>query len=170
LIGGQFSLYNIHENEICGAVISMRYNEDIIGIWNRNAHHSNHNNHNEIEKIRIALQKILQLPNNAYMEYKPHETSLQDRTTTTTGKNSATATIGTSGTTTSTNSNPNNNLSGPTQQSHTTTSSSLSGPSSRRSGSWTERDKTNVHNSHTTNINNNTSASTKPSARGSWRN
>jgi hypothetical protein len=166
LIGGQFSSYNISENEICGAVISIRYSEDIIGIWNRNAHL----NTNEIEKIRIAIQKILQLPNNAYLEYKPHETSLQDRTTTTsstatgTGKSSTSAaTAGGGGTTATTGNNNNNN--GPVQQSRTS-SSSASGPSSnssRRSGSWTERDKTNVHiGSNNTNI--------KPSARGSWRN
>ena len=33
IIGEQFDV----GNEICGAVISVRYNEDIISLWNRNA-------------------------------------------------------------------------------------------------------------------------------------
>lgn len=33
IIGEQFNV----GNEICGAVISVRYNEDIISLWNRNA-------------------------------------------------------------------------------------------------------------------------------------
>jgi translation initiation factor 4E len=33
IIGEQFDV----GNEICGAVISIRYNEDIISLWNRNA-------------------------------------------------------------------------------------------------------------------------------------
>lgn len=36
IIGEQFDV----GNEICGAVISVRYNEDIISLWNRNADHS----------------------------------------------------------------------------------------------------------------------------------
>lgn len=36
IIGEQFDV----GNEICGAVISVRYNEDIISLWNRNADNS----------------------------------------------------------------------------------------------------------------------------------
>lgn len=140
LIGGQFGT-TVPENEICGAVLSLRYNEDILGIWNRNA-----NATSDIEKIRIAIQRILQLPPNAYMEYKPHETSLQDRTGGGVGGG-----------------NPSfRNTHAPAQPwkpkvdrtSHTTdaasstaapsasTAAASSATSSRRSGSWTERDKT----------------------------
>ncbi len=143
LIGQQFAIHGGLKNEseeICGAVISIRYNEDILGIWNRNASPSNHV---EIEKIRVAVQKILQLPIQAHMEYKPHETSLQDRTPNTTSgtnsnnnKSTSTATgdssVGiTAASTTSTTSSAHHH----NHHHHTT--------SSRRPGSWTERDKTN---------------------------
>jgi Eukaryotic initiation factor 4E len=130
--------------EICGAVISIRYNEDILGIWNRNASPSNHV---EIEKIRVAVQKILQLPIQAHMEYKPHETSLQDRTPSNTAsgtnsnnnKSSSTgtgdSTVGTTAASTTSTTSSSHHHHHHNHHHHTT--------SSRRSGSWTERDKTN---------------------------
>jgi Eukaryotic initiation factor 4E len=184
LIGGQFG-NSVVDHEICGAVLSMRYNEDILGVWNRNA-----NATTEIEKIRTTIQRILQLPPNAYMEYKPHETSLQDRggANTNTGTSSTNTTNSTTGTsfrnnhnhattqawkpkvdrntnegsvttslptlstmsTSATSTTTNTSSSGTTQQSSTSSVPS----SSRRSGSWTERDKT---------------LNTKPLTRGSWR-
>jgi Eukaryotic initiation factor 4E len=140
LIGGQFGS-TVPENEICGAVLSLRYNEDILGIWNRNA-----NATSDIEKIRAAIQRILQLPPNAHMEYKPHETSLQDRTGgggggTTSFRSSHTPApawkpkVDRSSHTTEAVSN----TAAPTASSSAAATSTTS---SRRSGSWTERDKT----------------------------
>lgn len=71
LIGGQL---NVPDGEICGAVLSVRYSEDILGVWNKSA-----TDRELIDKIRDAVKKILQLPSHANMEYKPHQTSMQDR-------------------------------------------------------------------------------------------
>eukprot|EP01083_Nonionella_stella_P081639 225006_1 len=72
LIGCQFP--GIPYNEVCGAVVSIRYSEDIVSVWNRTA------NDTEItQRLRDCIKKILQLPTFVHMEYKPHETSLQDK-------------------------------------------------------------------------------------------
>jgi translation initiation factor 4E len=72
LIGGQFT--GVPEGEICGVVVSIRYSEDILGIWNKSAA-----DRELTERIREAIKKILQLPSHAHMEYKPHSSSLQDK-------------------------------------------------------------------------------------------
>lgn len=72
LIGGQFS--GVPDGEICGLVISIRYSEDILGIWNRTA-----NDRELIERLRDAIKKVLQLPSFAPMEYKPHQNSIADK-------------------------------------------------------------------------------------------
>lgn len=72
LIGGQFS--GVPDGEICGAVLSVRYSEDILGVWNKSA-----NERELVERIRDAIKKILQLPPQAHMEYKPHQASMSDR-------------------------------------------------------------------------------------------
>lgn len=72
LIGGQFT--GVPEGEVCGCVVSIRYSEDILGIWNKTS-----SDREITERIREALKKILQLPPHAHMEYKPHQTSLQDK-------------------------------------------------------------------------------------------
>jgi translation initiation factor 4E len=72
LIGGQFT--GVPEGEICGVVVSIRYAEDILGVWNKNAI-----DRDLTERIREAIKKILQLPAHAHMEYKPHSSSLQDK-------------------------------------------------------------------------------------------
>jgi len=46
IVGEQFDV----GNEICGAVISIRYNEDIISLWNRNA-----DNNEACYRIRYVL-------------------------------------------------------------------------------------------------------------------
>ena len=104
LIGAQFT--GVNPEEICGAVCSLRYSEDILGVWNRNS-----TNREVVERIRDAIKKILQLPPHANMEYKPHQASLQDRS-----------------------SFRNTQVWKPNKE---VTSSSAA----RRSGSWTERDK-----------------------------
>jgi hypothetical protein len=72
LIGQQF--LGIPDGEVCGAVLSVRYSEDILGVWNRSA-----SDRECIEKIRDTIKKILQLPGHANMEYKPHQNSMADR-------------------------------------------------------------------------------------------
>lgn len=72
LIGCQFT--GIPYNEVCGAVVSIRYSEDIVSVWNRTA-----NDRDITDRLRDCIKKILQLPGFVHMEYKPHETSLQDK-------------------------------------------------------------------------------------------
>eukprot|EP00545_Synedropsis_sp_CCMP1620_P005505 CAMPEP_0119015780 /NCGR_PEP_ID=MMETSP1176-20130426/11605_1 /TAXON_ID=265551 /ORGANISM="Synedropsis recta cf, Strain CCMP1620" /LENGTH=245 /DNA_ID=CAMNT_0006969101 /DNA_START=91 /DNA_END=825 /DNA_ORIENTATION=+ len=72
LIGGQFA--GVPEGEVCGVVVSIRYSEDILGIWNKTA-----SDRDITERIRDAIKKILQLPPHAHLEYKPHQSSLQDK-------------------------------------------------------------------------------------------
>jgi translation initiation factor 4E len=72
LIGGQFS--GVPDGEITGLVISVRYSEDILGVWNRTS-----NDREITERIREAIKKVLQLPNSATLEYKPHQSAMADR-------------------------------------------------------------------------------------------
>ncbi|KAH7479519.1 hypothetical protein PRIC1_008937 [Phytophthora ramorum] len=69
IVGEQFDV----GNEICGAVISIRYNEDIISLWNRNA-----DNNEACYRIRDTMRKVLNLPQFVALEYKRHDTSLND--------------------------------------------------------------------------------------------
>ncbi|KAL7693229.1 putative translation Initiation factor eIF-4e [Plasmopara halstedii] len=69
IIGEQFDV----GNEICGAVISVRYNEDIISLWNRNA-----DNNEACYRIRDTMRKVLNLPQFVALEYKRHDMSLND--------------------------------------------------------------------------------------------
>mmetsp|Transcript_18994 Transcript_18994/g.44101 ORF Transcript_18994/g.44101 Transcript_18994/m.44101 type:complete len:252 (-) Transcript_18994:2114-2869(-) len=74
LIGGQFP--GIPDGEICGLVISIRYSEDILGVWNRSA-----SDRDMVDRLRDAVKKVLHLPSSAYasMEYKPHQNAIADR-------------------------------------------------------------------------------------------
>mmetsp|Transcript_25569 Transcript_25569/g.31489 ORF Transcript_25569/g.31489 Transcript_25569/m.31489 type:complete len:265 (+) Transcript_25569:152-946(+) len=72
LIGCQFT--GLPHSEVCGAVVSIRYSEDIVSVWNKTA-----TDREVTERLRDCIKKILQLPNFVHMEYKPHETSLQDK-------------------------------------------------------------------------------------------
>eukprot|EP00523_Entomoneis_sp_CCMP467_P008799 CAMPEP_0168734724 /NCGR_PEP_ID=MMETSP0724-20121128/8962_1 /TAXON_ID=265536 /ORGANISM="Amphiprora sp., Strain CCMP467" /LENGTH=266 /DNA_ID=CAMNT_0008781839 /DNA_START=44 /DNA_END=841 /DNA_ORIENTATION=+ len=74
LIGGQLSPGLIPNDEVCGCVLSVRYAEDILGVWNKTA-----TDREMVERIRDAIKKCLQLPSHANMEYKPHQTSIADR-------------------------------------------------------------------------------------------
>jgi len=71
IIGGQFS---VPDGEICGAVVSIRFSEDIVSVWNRTA-----SDREITERIRDCIKKVLQLPQHVHMEYKPHQASLQDK-------------------------------------------------------------------------------------------
>ena len=61
-------------NEICGAKLSVRYNEDIISLWNRNADNLDANG-----KIRDQMRRAMRLPQYISMEYKRHEVSITDK-------------------------------------------------------------------------------------------
>ncbi|XP_023650642.1 eukaryotic translation initiation factor 4E type 2-like [Paramormyrops kingsleyae] len=69
MLGEQFMV----GEEICGVVVSVRFQEDILSIWNRTA-----NDHMTTSRIRDTLRRILNLPPNTIMEYKTHNDSLRD--------------------------------------------------------------------------------------------
>jgi len=66
MLGEQFMV----GEEICGAVISIRFQEDIISVWNKSASH-----HATTSRIRDTLKRVLNLPANTIMEYKTHQNS-----------------------------------------------------------------------------------------------
>eukprot|EP00164_Ancoracysta_twista_P004192 GFYU01005641.1.p1 GENE.GFYU01005641.1~~GFYU01005641.1.p1 ORF type:complete len:206 (-),score=31.52 GFYU01005641.1:201-818(-) len=68
-VGDQFDV----GEEICGAVVSIRFQEDIISVWNRSA-----NDRETTLKIRDTIKRVLQLPSNTVMEYKAHDASMKD--------------------------------------------------------------------------------------------
>ncbi|XP_043697458.1 eukaryotic translation initiation factor NCBP-like [Telopea speciosissima] len=69
LVGDQLD----HGHNICGAVLSIRFNEDILSIWNRNA-----SDHQAVMALRDAIKRQLKLPHGYVMEYKAHDASLRD--------------------------------------------------------------------------------------------
>ncbi|XP_067948483.1 eukaryotic translation initiation factor 4E type 2-like [Watersipora subatra] len=70
MLGEQFMV----GDEICGAVISLRYQEDILSLWNRTAC-----DNVVTSRIRDTLKRVLNLPLNTVMEYKTHNDSLRDK-------------------------------------------------------------------------------------------
>lgn len=69
ILGEQFMV----GEEVCGAVVSVRFQEDIVSIWNRTASDSQ-----TTLRIRDTLRRVLNLPINTVMEYKTHTDSLRD--------------------------------------------------------------------------------------------
>jgi translation initiation factor 4E len=69
ILGEQFMV----GEEVCGAVVSIRYQEDIISVWNKTAH-----DQGTTIRIRDTLRRVLNLPQNTIMEYKTHNDSLRD--------------------------------------------------------------------------------------------
>eukprot|EP01039_Chlorochromonas_danica_P001172 gene1171-1279_t len=69
IIGEQFDV----GYEICGAVVSVRSNEDIISVWNKTA-----DNKEAVEKIRDQIRKFVRLPHTIPIEYKRHQISLEE--------------------------------------------------------------------------------------------
>lgn len=59
--------------EICGCVVSVRFQEDIISVWNRTAADTW-----TTARIRDTLRRVLNLPPNTLLEYKCHQDSLKD--------------------------------------------------------------------------------------------
>jgi translation initiation factor 4E len=70
IIGEQFDV----GNEICGAKLSVRFSEDVISLWNRNA-----DNTEATEKIRDLMRRLMRIPSFIHIEYKRHELSLGDK-------------------------------------------------------------------------------------------
>ena len=58
--------------EICGCVISIRYQEDVLSVWNRSADDQVVTN-----RIRDTMMRVLNLPANTVIEYKKHDDSLR---------------------------------------------------------------------------------------------
>ncbi|KAJ8267154.1 hypothetical protein GJAV_G00139130 [Gymnothorax javanicus] len=69
VLGEQFMV----GEEICGVVVSIRFQEDILSIWNKTA-----NDQVTTSRIRDTLRRVLNLPPNTIMEYKTHNDSLRD--------------------------------------------------------------------------------------------
>ena len=65
LIGEQFGNVGLH---VCGVVVSVRANEDIISVWNADADDKDATN-----KIRDVIKEVLDLPNFVTLEYKRHQ-------------------------------------------------------------------------------------------------
>jgi len=70
ILGEQFKV----GEEICGAVASIRFQEDIISVWNKTA-----SDHQTTIRIRDTLKRVLNLPPSTIMEYKTHNDSLRDK-------------------------------------------------------------------------------------------
>lgn len=70
VLGEQFEV----GGEICGAVVSIRYQEDIISLWNRTATDSETK-----MKILETMKKVLAIDGaSARIEYKNHDASIRD--------------------------------------------------------------------------------------------
>lgn len=91
-----------HGDNICGAVFSIRHNEDLVSVWNRDASDqrvsiylskdnicdmlkSSNFNFNllfpfcqVVIALGDAIKRHLKLPHSYVMEYKPHDASLRD--------------------------------------------------------------------------------------------
>jgi len=70
MIGEQFAELG---NEVCGAVISVRHNEDVISVWTRNS-----DNHEGLAKLKELVRKCIKLPGFVSIDYKKHDTALVD--------------------------------------------------------------------------------------------
>ena len=68
MLGEQFMV----GEEVCGAVVSIRYNEDILSIWNRSA-----NDVGITNRLRDTFRRVLNLPHNTTIEYKAHNDSIK---------------------------------------------------------------------------------------------
>ncbi|KAI1126043.1 translation initiation factor eIF4e [Nemania abortiva] len=68
-VGDQFG---DESDELCGIVLSMRNGEDVLSIWTRNTGQ-------KVLKIRETMRRILRCPNDTRIEWKSHDTSMQQR-------------------------------------------------------------------------------------------
>ncbi|TPX09639.1 uncharacterized protein E0L32_009112 [Thyridium curvatum] len=70
VIGDQFGEAS---EEVCGAVLSVRNGEDILSIWTRGGG-------GRVLKIRETMKRILNFPTETKLEWKSHDSSIQQRT------------------------------------------------------------------------------------------
>ncbi|RDW71482.1 eIF4e-like protein [Coleophoma cylindrospora] len=70
IIGDQFGDAS---EEVCGVVISVRSGEDILSIWTRN-------DGGKVLQIRNTMKRVLNFPPEIKMEFKSHDSSIQQRT------------------------------------------------------------------------------------------
>ncbi|CAB3365993.1 Hypothetical predicted protein [Cloeon dipterum] len=68
MLGEQFMV----GQEICGVVVSVRFQEDFISVWNRTA-----SDQSTTARIRDTLKRVLNFPPNTILEYKTHTESLK---------------------------------------------------------------------------------------------
>lgn len=68
MLGEQFMV----GEEICGAVVSVRFQEDIISIWNKTSSDNGVNN-----RIRDTFKRVLNLPSGTIIKYKVHNDSIR---------------------------------------------------------------------------------------------
>ncbi|CAK9869213.1 hypothetical protein BDL97_18G101700 [Sphagnum fallax] len=69
MIGDQLD----YGDTVCGAVLSIRFGEDILSVWNRNS-----SDNQAVMALRDSIKRHLHLPGGYLMEYKPHDVSLRD--------------------------------------------------------------------------------------------
>ncbi|KAI9729669.1 MAG: hypothetical protein M1818_008422 [Claussenomyces sp. TS43310] len=70
IVGDQFAEAS---EEVCGAVLSVRNGEDILSIWARN-------DGGRVLKIRETMKRVLAFPPDTKVEWKSHDSSIQQRT------------------------------------------------------------------------------------------
>jgi len=70
IVGDQFG---VADDEICGAVISTRYHKDILSLWTKRAA-----DEEARQKIHSGLKKALGLPASTELEYRAHNTAIQE--------------------------------------------------------------------------------------------
>lgn len=64
------------EQEICGAVLSVRKDEDLMAVWHRNGDNEMAGDGKIAKKVKLAIQTVLQLPLNCNLVYKLNADSL----------------------------------------------------------------------------------------------
>ncbi|QDS68988.1 hypothetical protein FKW77_009274 [Venturia effusa] len=69
MVGDQF---NEASDEVCGAVVSVRAQEDILSIWTKNDGGRN-------VKIRETVKRVLNLPGDTNISWKSHDDSISQR-------------------------------------------------------------------------------------------
>ncbi|KAI8959106.1 translation initiation factor eIF4e [Daldinia sp. FL1419] len=68
-VGDQFG---DETDELCGIVLSMRNGEDVLSIWTRSTGQ-------KVLKIRETMRRVLNCPPETRIEFKSHDTSMQQR-------------------------------------------------------------------------------------------
>jgi len=67
LVGGVFD-----DDDLCGIVISTRFQEDIVSLWNADARDAENGS-----TLKDNIKKALKLPASFTIDYKPHDVAIQ---------------------------------------------------------------------------------------------